>query len=300
MEGSALNNSFFQSGIFALDTMLAEKLSGGGEVFNMPFWKDDSVLGVSDTAVEEGSTLTVNKIETGNMIARRHFRASAFGKNDLAGVLAGDNPGSKILSLTDNYWVNRYQDAAFSTIQGVIADNIANDGSDMVNTISSTINYDDVVDTQLLLGDMSDGFAAIAVHSKQWGDMVKDNAIDYIRLSDQGIDIPTYQGMRIIKNDALYDGTNYWAIVFKPGAFAFAESFNNYEPTEVSRNELTHDGQEYYVTRRVFGLHPYGFQYTDGTITADFPTNTELEAATRWDRVLSDVKNARFAVLKTV
>ncbi len=307
MEASIYKSAIFRSGIIAEDPRLRTNLLGGAESFNTPFWKTNGVINEDATPVDEDTDLTPASIGSGTMIARRQFREKAWGQNDVAAVLAGSNPLDAIISQTENFWNRNHQKFLFSSIQGVIADNVANFSSDMVTDITGDtdpiINSDAIIDTIGLFGDMDEDVAAIGMHSKPYQNLQKANLIDFTPDNIQNIGWGTYLGKTVIVDDSLLVSSTYWTILFKPGAFGFAEdlSTNAYEPTETEREALKSGGQEVYVTRRVFAMHPFGFAWSDdATPTADFPTNAELILAANWNRVVSSVKNVGFTVLKSL
>ena len=305
-EASVYKSAFMQSGIATLDPLLKQNLLGGADSFNTPFWKSNTVIGADATPVNEDATIAAAKIDVGKMIARRHFREKAFGQNDVAAVLAGEKPIEAIEGLIEQFWNRNYQNAMFASVQGVIADSVANHSGDMVKDITSEgdnlINSDDVIDTFALFGDMNEDIAAIAMASKPYSTLQKLNLIDFRPDNEQNIGFGTYLGKTIIVDDSLVVGGAYWNVVFKPGAFGFADDMEsgNYEPTEVERKPEISGGQEILYTRRVFAAHPFGYAWSDDAApAATFPTDAELKLAANWTRSVSSVKNTGFAVLKT-
>lgn len=304
MENSIYKSAFYQSGIVSTNPEFNTLLDGGARVFTLPFWQSNDVIGADATPVDEGGTLTPGNLSAEKMTARRQFREKAFGQNDLAAVLAGSAPIDGIIDLTERFWNRNYQVVLFKSIQGVIADNVANDSGDMVNDITSdgtpTINSDAVIDTIALFGDEDQDIAAIAMHSVPYNQLRKNNLIDFRPDNEQNIGWGTYLGKTVIVDDTLIVSTTYWTVLFKAGAFAYGESFMNYVPTEVDRDPSASGGQTLYYTRRVFMMHPAGFAWTDDAgMSTDSPTNTELATAANWDRVAASIKNVGFAVLKS-
>ena len=305
-ENSIYKSAVYKSGIVIRNPILDANLQAGAETFNLPFWKTDDIVGGSATPVDEGSSLTPGNIGSGKMIARRHFREKAWGKNDVAIVLAGDDPFTNLLTLTEAFWNKNYQAMLFSSVQGVIADNIANDRGDMVNDIQAVgdgkISSDAVIDTAMLYGDQGATVTtAIAMHSVVYGNLLKLNLIDNRPDNEQNIGWGVYLGKTVIVDDTLVVGSTYWTLMFKGGAFAYGESSKGYLPTEVDRDPAKSGGQELYYTRRVFAIHPFGFAWSDdATPDADFPTDSELILAANWDRVVSSVKNTGFVAIKSL
>jgi hypothetical protein len=305
-EQSIYKSAVWRSGIITTDPRLITSLNGGAEEFNFPFWQTNDVTGAFATPVQEDATLSAGSLSATKMTVRRQFREKAFGHNDVAAVLAGSNPTDQLITMTSEFWAKNYQAVLFSSLQGVIADNDDNDSDDMINDITGDgdpyISSDAVIDTMSLFGDQPSGMIrGIAMHSIPYTRLLKDNLIDTTSDNLQNIGWGTYLGKTIIVDDTLVDDSTYWVVVYKDGAFLWGESLDsngNYVPTEVNRDPSASGGQELYYTRRVFSIHPYGFSWEEDSVTNDFPTDTELETASNWDRVVSSVKNVGFAVLK--
>jgi len=144
-------------------------------------------------------------------------------------------------------------------------------------------------------------FAAIAMHSTPYAQLVKNDLIATIKDSTGSINIPTFMGLRVIVDDGLgadTDGSNsvYWNIIYRGNSIAYGESANNITPVETDREAA--DSEDRLFTRRQFTMHPRGFKWVDTSVEGDMPTRSEVEEAGNWDRVYNK-KNCGFAVLKT-
>jgi hypothetical protein len=304
MEGSIYKNALARSGIITRNPIIETALNGGASVFNVPFWKMNTVIGTAAAAVNQGGTLTPNNIDAAKQVARRLFWEQSFGTNDLVSVNAGADVMEAIKMGLDGFWDKNLNAMVFSTIQGVIADNVANDSGDMVNDITSAtdtaISSDAVIDTAQKLGDFQDKVVAIAMHSKPYSTLIKYNLIDTRPDSEQNMGFGTYLGKTVIVDDTLIDSSNnYWTVLFQQGAFAYGESFNGYVPNEEDRNPLASGGQSYIVTRKVNAIHPLGFAWTSTTEAGTYPSIANLAVQANWNRVVSSVKNVGFVVLKS-
>ena len=121
------------SGIMVNDPRLNVLASAGGNLVSMPFYQD---LTGSSEVLSDSTSLTVNKIGTSKDVARLHARGKAWGVNDLAAALSGDDPLMAIGNLVAGYWVRDREQTLISSLTGVFADNVANDSSDMVNDVA--------------------------------------------------------------------------------------------------------------------------------------------------------------------
>lgn len=298
MEASIYKSALWRSGIVANTPKMDEMLAGGAEQFSMPFWATNAVRDAESTPVVEDGDVTPGKIGTGKMMVRRQFREYAWSQNDVAAVLAGENPEQAVMELVEDFWNRNYQKFLFRSILGVMADNVANDSSDLVNVTGAAIDSNSVIDTIGYFGDQTDGITAIAMHSIPYQTLQKANLIDSDPDNTQNIGWGTYLGKSVIVDDMLID-TTYVTILFKPGSFAFGSSFENYVPTEVDRDPAKSGGRSLMYTRRVFLLHPTGMSWLEGSVAGDFPTNAEIQLDANWDRVVAGPKNCGFSVMRT-
>lgn len=305
-EKSIYSSRLYKAGIVTTDPRIKAKLAGGAEKFEMPFWKSNDIIGASATPVQEDADLTPAAVGTAKMTARRHFREKAFGQNDLAAVLAGASPMDEFTNLVDAFWERNFNQVLFKSIQGVIADNAQNDSSDLITDLTSLsgddakIGSDAFIDTVGIFGDMDEEVAAIAMHSKCLAQLRKQNLTSFVPDNEQNINWETFLGKKVIVDDSLLVSTTYWSILFKAGAFAFEQDFNNYLAVEIERVPSKSGGQEILYLRRDFVMHPYGFAWLEGSVANNFPTDSELVMYANWNRVVADKKNSRFAVIKTL
>lgn len=309
LEPSIYRSRFFNSGIIVRSAVLDNFLNGNGEVINLPFWKDTA--GTTGDVPIEGTDATVNAVTSGSQKARKQVRNKAWGTNNLVTVFAGSNPLDGAISRVNNYWGQAYDQLAIKSFQGVLADNIANDSSSLVNNISGETGtaayFSDqaVIDAQVKLGENgvvgamdSSDFVAILVHPNVYGWMREQDLIDFTPVSDQKRPMARYMGMNVIvdRNAPLSAGV-YDSFIFKAGAMAFGLGSQGYLPTELDRNILDGFGVDQLVTRRAFALHPLGTALQETNISGLTPTDAELAEAASWDRVV-ETENMPFVVVK--
>jgi hypothetical protein len=319
---TAQRNAFVTSGVVETNPVFNALLAGGGRTFTLPFSNDladdeANISGDSPADVQvrpfpnPGNDSSPKKITTGIEVAVRHNRNQSWSSSDLAGQLAGVDPLSLIGKRVAAYWARQDQRTTIATIQGVIADNIANDSGDMVKDISTTGSITDAnrfsaeafIDACQTMGDRQEDLAAIAVHSVIYTRMKKLNLIDFIPDSQGGDPIPTYQGRRVIVDDGMpvFTDTNlkYSTYIFSAGVLAYGTGSPKV-PTAVHRQELAGNGggQEVLTNRRELIIAPRGFKYLDASCAGVSPTNTELKNALNWDRVF-ERKLCRIVELRT-
>ena len=303
VEKTAELASFYLGGIISNDASLNVLATQGGKLINMPFWND---LSGSDEVLSDSNALTVNAITASKDIAALHARGKAWGVNDLAKALSGDDPMMRIGDLVADYWARRMQDVLISSLTGVFADNIANDSSDMVvnkavETIAGAVKLDGdlFIDGQATFGDAIGRVSGIAMHSDTYNHLKKTDNISFLRESKGDLEIVTYRGLPVIVNDTLpkragtTSGYVYTTYLFGNGAFGYGQG-QAPVPTETDRDSLA--GEDILITRTHFLMHPRGIKFTSASVAGEFPTNTELQNATNWDRVY-ERKNCRIAAI---
>jgi len=308
-------SNIFQSGVMRKDADIAKKLAGGGRTFNVPFWKDldDTESNVaSDDPSSDGTPL---KITSGQDIARRQVRTQGWSTARLVSELAGDDPMDAISSRVSDYWVRQFQLIVVNTLRGVIADNVANDSGDMVNDISldtadaiaaaELISAEAILDTAQTMGDSQMDLQVLIMHSVVYNRLQKLNLIDFIPDSEGKVRFPTYLGYRVVVDDgcpaiAGSERTMYHTYLLGADALAWTEVGVDM-PVETDGDASAADGMgiEELWTRRQFVMHPYGIKFTDTSVAAEFPTNTELRTAGNWDRVYAERKQIPIATLIT-
>ena len=307
--------AFFQSGVVVRSPLLDALASSAGKTAELPFWKDlDSSVEVNYSDDTENSA-TPQKVVQGEQISRKAFVNNGWKESDLAGELAlGGTAMEQVRSRVDSYFTKQWQKRLIASSNGILADNVANDSSDMVIDVASesiagqsattVFNRNAFTDAVFTMGDAGTELSAIGVHSGVYSQMVKNNDIDFIPDSEGNLVIPTYMGLRVIVDDSLTvtagatDGVKYTSVLFGAGAFGYGEGMAKV-PVEIDRTASQGNGggtEELWV-RKTWILHPFGYQQT-GTPAGESFNNAELALATSWDRVV-ERKNVPLAFLIT-
>lgn len=295
----------FQAGILFSDPSITSKLSMGGRSVDMPGWKDlgnDASEPIND---DETDSIETKKIGSRREVAARNIRAQAWAVTDLVSVLAGDDPLKTIVNRQTDYWQRAHKKMIIGMLQGVIADNIANDSGDLVRDTNASIVDTDIIEAAYLMGDRADSFKTLWVHSKQMKALKLADLIDYLPSSQQGgMMIPYYMGLRVVVDDDIPVSTGeYTAFMCKDRAIMWNELPVNTEggPLEFDRKpKLGHGGGlTEMVARRHVVPHIPGTRWLDGSTAGEFATDAELALAANWDRTATSVKNMTFIALKT-
>ncbi len=311
---------FFQSGVAFLDNTLAGMFADGGRVAELPFWNDIDASNEPNYGTDNPQDVaTPEKIDAGTQIARMASLNKGMSAANLARELAGSDPLQHVRNRFGTYWMRQWQRRCIASLEGVIADNIDNDDSDMVNDISGATNAD-VADGTLFnrdaftaaaftSGDHYDDYTAIAVHSVVYKRMVDNDDIDFIPDS-QGVMSPTFMGRTVIVDDGMPftpaagtdggdDAAKYTSFLFGGGLVGYGER-TPVVPFAVQEEEAQGNGAgiETLWERKSWVIHPFGTQFLSATLTNGNATLANLRLAANWDRVVAR-KNIPFAALVT-
>ncbi len=309
--------AFFESGIAVRNAELDAKAGSGGKILDIPFWKDLDQTAEPNYSDDSDTDATPGKLVAGEQVARNAYMNHGIQANDLVSEIAGSDAMARIRARFSTYWQRQFQRRVIATLNGVLADNVANDDGDMVHNIAVSSNTtpqagnvwsrEAFTGAAFTLGDRFQDTSAIAVHSIVYKRMVDNDDIEYIRPSDGSMAIPTFLGRRVIIDDGLpvREGasstkTEYVSVLFQGGALGFGSHLPK-NAVAVSRDEAAGRGAgvETLWERKTWLLHPLGFEFKSHTVTNNVtPSLANLALAANWDRVV-DRKNVPLAFLIT-
>lgn len=306
VERTAELTAIYLGGIVSTSDEINRNASAGGKTVNMPFWND---LTGADEVLSDSGSLTPAKIDAGTDVAALLMRGKAWTVNDLADALSGDDPMGAIGDLVAAYWARRMQDILMNSMTGVFADNVANNGGDMVSDIAAvsialstdatSVNLNTIIDAGGTMGDAETRLTGIGVHSDVYRSLRKQKALDEVQTTDGVLDVRTVDGLRVIVDDACpkvaggTDGFVYTSYLFGNGAFGYGNG-SPPVPSESDRDSLA--GNDILINRIHTVLHPRGIKHAAGTVAGASPSNAELALAANHTRVY-DRKNVRIASL---
>lgn len=312
-------SALYTSGIIANNPILDEMADNGGYITTLPFWQPiDASLEPNYSNDVYTDIAEPQKITAETQIARIADLNEGWSSADLVASLAGRDPLQAVAAQVDGYWMEQAQRRLIASSIGVYNDNVANDGGDMVLDISSadnTVTEDNLmsgsamISASLTMGDKMGRLTAIAVHSITYGQMLKNDLIEFIPDSQGKLTIPTYMGKTVIVDDGMPivggDGTTeaykYLSILFGAGAFGYGSGTPKV-PFEMEREAARGNGGGFETlwVRKRWVMHPMGFQFTSSQITGPglSPTWADLRLEGNWDRVVAR-KNVPLAFLIT-
>lgn len=296
--------AFVQSGAMVMSDLLNGIANSAGKRAELPFWKDLDGGSEADLSSDDPNVnSTPEKIVQGEQVARKLFLNKSWQASDLASELAaGPNALQRVRDRVDAYWMKQLQRRLISACDGVLADNLANDGGDMVNDISiedgsnagagNVFSRTAFTGAAFTLGDAFEDTGAVAMHSVVYKRAVDNDDIDFIRDSQGNLLMATYMGRQVIVDDGLTvtagatSGFKYTTVLFGAGALGYGNG-SPLVPVATDRSESGGNGGgiETLTTRKTWIVHPFGYQFT-GTPVGESPSIAEFKVAGSWDRVV--------------
>ena len=303
---TAEKTALSQAGVMTRNELITEQLSAGAHSFTVPHWLDlgNDEANLANDNPDQHSV--PKKVSAGKQIVRKSFVHQSWSAMNLAAEIAKSDPLAHIQSRVQAYWERQLQRRLISTLQGIQADNLANDDGDMIHNISaetvSAFSPAAVIDATGTLGDSMGTVTAIAMHSDKYRDALKSDLIEFIRGSDGSLLLATYRGLAVVVDDGLaaVNGT-YTSILFGAGAIGYGVAApNKAEGTEIENlpSAGLGGGQQVLHSRLNVAIHPAGFTWNEGTIAGESPAIADLALAAHWTRT-AERKNVPLAFLLT-
>ncbi len=220
-------------------------------------------------------------------------RVVNFSAMDLARAEANADPLGDVAVQAAQQIVANQDKIIIASLEGVRADNDANDGDDMLTDLVGTktaaaaatrISRSTIISAVAQWGDYGNRAAAMVMHSAVYYGLLGRDTTSFRQEGEQGF-VNTYMGIPIVLDDEMTksgsgDTTIYSTCVMAPGAVGFASLQGS---PVLHRNELTGNGwgQETLIVRRTDLVNPRGIDFSGSTANA---TNAQLDDAASWDR----------------
>lgn len=310
------SSAFVASGVVQRAAVLDQLANGPSNAFSVPYWKDLDQTSEVNYGNDDPTDLAVpEKLGTGQWNARKAFVNKGWSAMNLVNEMLGASPMQEIRNRTGRYFQRQFNRRIIAIGKGLVADNIAGNGGDMgvdvsiadgVNALAANlISRDTFVNAAYTLGDMVENLSVFACHSVVMSRLVKNEDIVYIPDSKGQLTLPTYLGRRVVVDDTLpvaaggTSGFVYTSLLYGSGVIGFGKGSPT-KPMEVESTPAAGNGagQETLWERNTWLLHPYGYQWVEGSLAEASPTLADLALATHWTRALTR-KDIPFAWLKT-
>jgi hypothetical protein len=170
---------------------------------------------------------------------------------NLASELSGDDALTRIRDRVTAYSGRQWQRRLISTLGGILLDNVANDGGDVVLDVSAEAGVDGdfgavpVIRAAATLGDAMEQLRPIAMHSTIYTAALENDLIEFTPQSEAK-PIRIFRGLQVVVDDCLPvdDGDSaYTSVLFGLGALGFGASEQRVGPgTEIERKPGSGNG----------------------------------------------------------
>ncbi len=293
------SNAFVNSGVMIRDPEADAFLTNnlGGKTFAPRYLgplADDEPNISSDDPAEKS---TPKKITGGKNKAVRQSLNQSWSSMDLTNTYLGLDITTAITNQIGDYWNTQENKRLLASLKGIIAADLASGSPVMTVDVTgktgadALFNAEAFIDAQTTMGDMASSLTAVAVHSTVYATMKKLNLIDFIPASEGRVEIPTYQGLTVIQDDAMTyvpavtgdspSPAKYYTYLFGRGAVALGVGTPK-TPFAIHRDEAAGNGggEEIVHSRLEWIIHPQGFSFG----LEETPTLAQLETASNWTR----------------
>ena len=295
-QNSMERTALMQSGILTRNAAIQEQITAGADSFTVPFWNDladDEANIVNDDPSKQAAP---GKVTAGKQQIRKSFLHKSWSAMNFASELAGADALGRVQERALAYWDRQIQRRLVATLNGVLADNIANNDGDMLHDVASgaedfrTFSAAAVIDAAGTLGDQLGAITGIAMHGDIYRTALKQNLIEFVRPSEGSLAMPTFRGLVVLQDDAMpKTGNTYITALFGSGAFGYGLAAPRIaQGTEIENlpGAGNGGGQQILHTRLNLAVHPLGFKWTDTSVTDESPSIAELALAANWARVV--------------
>ena len=300
---SMVKTGLIDTGVVARNSLIEAQLRAGSDLFNIPGWNDlgeDEPNAVNDDPAEFSVPLKVTALK---QRGRKFYCHQSWSAMNFASELAGSDAIQHIQNRVVAWWARALQRRIIATMQGVLADNVANDAGDMVKNVSvssgtpaaaNLFSRQAFIDAAYTLGDRADDVKAVFVHSVIAKRMQNNNDIDFIPDAAGEVMIPTFMGCRVIVDDSMpvtvATTTTYLSVLLGAGAIGFGMTAPNIaDGTEVESipSAGLGGGQQVLHSRNNIVVHPAGYDWIEGTLAEASPLLADLRQAEHWNRVVT-------------
>jgi hypothetical protein len=305
VEGKIIENSKFrQSGIVTADPRIQARVAAAGLSTTLPFWNAPAG-GEADSVNDDfTSKSTPAKVTQGSMDARVLSRAKSFSAMDIADYVSDSDAIEYAASQFARLFTADEESALLAVLNGVIADNVANDAADMRKLVSITtgtiaaankISGSLLIDARRQLGDIGSQLKFLVMHSDVVNNLRTSEANAFVPASKTDINMDSYFGYPIIETDNVGVDTTvanfpvYTTYFAAPGLIGFGSATVGDGALVHVRDELAGNGSgaDTILGRRRYVMHPLGFTNRGTPSNGVTQTNTELATAATWDRVMA-------------
>ena len=305
------------SGAMIESAEIANLISGGGNYFTIPFYKDIEGEEVNyDGATDIPTDDTEDGAQSGVVYGRAKGWKSTVFVNDFTGA----DPMGNILARVNNWKGKKVQARLVQILDAILGvtgtgefAGWENHKSDICSatteiTEENTIGLTSLRDLAVkALGDKADDFSLAVMHSKVANDLSKFNVLEFFKYNDargQEIDVKVGRSgnMIVLICDEVPHvvGTSgameYTTYALGRGVLLHANAPVE-KPSDVSYDPAKNGGTEMLYTRYREAIHPNGFSFSMENLPVS-PTDAQLADSKNW-KIVMNPKNIAIASIKT-
>lgn len=293
-------SAFRQSGVVGVDPAITAKAQTAGLELSLRRWK--RVSGAEAATVSDDDTVkfSPSKVQQNAQTARMISRALGFSAMDIANYVSDADAIAYAVSELTRLRLLDEESTLLNMLTGILADNVANDASDMLKAVHITtgtiaaanlINKDTLLTGRKTMGDKGGDLKTLVMHSDVVNNLRAAEPNAFIQTSKTDIGLYNYLGWNVIETDSVGKaGTTNYPIytTYMAGndLFAYASAPVDNALVQV-RDELAGNGSgmETVLNRFRYLLAPYGVSNIVAPTNGVSQTNAELAAAATWDRI---------------
>lgn len=295
VQNTMTRTALMQSGVMTRNNVIDDQITAGAHSFTVPIWNDLSDTEADIVSDDPSETSTPRGLSTDKQVVRKAFLHGSWSAMNLASEIAGDDALARVQNRVQAYWDRQLQKRLVATLNGILADNEANQSGDMVLDISAEtgdaakFGAKPVIEAAGTMGDAMQDVTGIGMHSDIYRAALKNDLIEFVPDSQGAMTLPTFRGLAVVMDDALpKDGDTYTTVLFGRDAVGFGVSAPRVaDGTEVESLPSSGNGggQQVLHSRMNVGVHPAGFSWNESTVAGESPTIGELADATNWSRI---------------
>lgn len=297
VQNSMARTALVEAGIMTRNAFIEEQLRAGAESFTVPRWLDLGDAEANLVNDDPDVHATPRNIGTDKMRVRKAFLHGSFAAMNLASELSGDDAMVRIQNRVNAWWNRQMQKRLVYTLEGLVADNVANNDSDMVLDISAEtgdaakFSAKAVIRAAGTMGDALNDVVGIAMHSDTYQLALENDLIAFEKDSTGSLLLPTFRGLAVTMDDAMPvdDVTGvYTTALFGRGAVGYGATAPRIaEGTEIENDPSAGNGggQQILHTRMNVAIAPIGYRFDDTTVAAESPSWANLADPQNWTRV---------------
>lgn len=267
------------------------------------YFSDGDVLDSTDTDVCDNCV----GIAMGEEVIRRQEQGKCFAESLVTEWVQGCGEDRAFDVMVDNlnpFWTNIYERITMASLIGIYASDAADD-ADLITDLVTDHAADDTPSNS----DMNYQNWVYATHLRDCVNLTDAivHPVVYMNLKLKGLQVcpcnpnaigearvPEFlmgpNGERIFratKRTRAFlelggDPAQYLTILFRPGFFEYGEG-DHPKPMVVSYDECAREDRLH--TNHRYVIHPRGWSFLEGSVAAESPTLTELQAAANWAQV---------------